>query len=247
VDDLGRILLADDEEAFRESTAELLRREGYACDSAPDGIQALDMLKTNSYDSLIADIRMPGNPELQFIRTISELSEGLPVILVPGYHSVKSAIQSIQLPVFAYLVKPFEFSDLLAEVRKSVREHKLFQKFAGARRRMQDWRTRLKEMEDMIQGLQQRRTSTSIETFLAISCHNIMEAVLDLKTLTKILSGEDEGKKEVCHLLICPRLSVLKNSMKETIEVLEKTKDSFKSKELGKLRKKLEDMMKERD
>lgn len=238
-------MLADDEEAFRESTVELLRREGYFCDSAPDGIRALDMLKANSYDLLIADIRMPGNPELQFIRAIPEVSKGLPVILVTGYPSVKSAIQSIQLPVFAYLVKPFEFSDLLEEVRKSVREHKLFQRFAAARSRMQDWKARLREMEDMAQELQQRRTSPSIETFLSISCHNIMEAVFDLKNLTKILSGADEGKKEVCHLLTCPRLSVLKNSMKETIEVLEKTKDSFKSKELGKLRKKLEDMVKE--
>ena len=53
--DAGTVLLADDEEAFRQSTAELLRREGFHCDTAADGAEALTRIGTSSYDVLVAD------------------------------------------------------------------------------------------------------------------------------------------------------------------------------------------------
>lgn len=78
------ILLADDEPSFREATADLLRREGYACDEAAsaDAVQAA--LQQECYDLLIADIRMPGNPNLRIVRDAQNLVPGLPVILVTG-------------------------------------------------------------------------------------------------------------------------------------------------------------------
>ena len=59
----GRILVADDEETFAESTADLLRREGYQCDTAREASIAATLLAGSQYDLLIADIRMPGNVE----------------------------------------------------------------------------------------------------------------------------------------------------------------------------------------
>ncbi|MDM7916105.1 MAG: response regulator [Candidatus Eisenbacteria bacterium] len=55
----GRILIVDDEETFRESTAEILRGEGYDCDSAPDSARAAVLLADHEYDLVIADIFMP--------------------------------------------------------------------------------------------------------------------------------------------------------------------------------------------
>src|SRR4030042_1592190 len=124
--DLGRILIADDEETFRNSIADLLRRGGYQCDCAPDAIVAAELLRSADYDLLIADIKMEGNFELEFIRELPQIAEGMPVILVTGYPSLRSAIESIQLPVAAYLVKPFEFEELLVQVQNS------FQNIAGA-------------------------------------------------------------------------------------------------------------------
>jgi DNA-binding response OmpR family regulator len=53
VNKLGRILITDDEETFLNSTADLLRREGYECDCASDAETAIGMLKTSRYDLLI--------------------------------------------------------------------------------------------------------------------------------------------------------------------------------------------------
>src|SRR4030066_2379096 len=124
--DLGRILIADDEETFRNSMADLLRRGGYQCDCAPDAIVAAELLRSNDYDLLIADIKMEGNFELEFIQDLPQIATGMPVILVTGYPSLKTAIQSVQLPVVAYLVKPFEFKELLEQVQKSIKDYLFF-------------------------------------------------------------------------------------------------------------------------
>ena len=99
---LGRILIADDEETFRSSTADLLRRDGYECNCVPDAGEAVKELREGSYDLLIADIHMPGNPELELVREIPVIAEGMPVLLVTGYPSANSAIEAIKLNVTAF-------------------------------------------------------------------------------------------------------------------------------------------------
>ncbi len=115
--DSRRILIADDEESFLYSTADILRREGYDCSCASDAIAATEMLRKESYDLLIADIKMQGNSDLEFIKALPQIAGEMPVILVTGYPSLNSAIESIQLPVVAYLVKPFELNELLVRVK----------------------------------------------------------------------------------------------------------------------------------
>ena len=80
--DQGRILIADDEKVFLESTADLLRRAGYECSCVPDAPSAIEELRKEEYDLLIADIKMPGNPDLELVRELPNIAEGMPVILV---------------------------------------------------------------------------------------------------------------------------------------------------------------------
>jgi len=121
-----RILIADDEESFLYSTADILRREGYDCSCALDARAATEMLRKESYDLLIADIKMQGNADLEFIKALPRIADGMPVILVTGYPSLNSAIESIQLPVVGYLVKPFELDELLVRVKDVITSTGLF-------------------------------------------------------------------------------------------------------------------------
>ncbi len=121
-----RILIADDEETFLYSTADILRREGYDCSCASDARAATEMLRMESYDLLIADIKMQGNADLEFIKALPQIADGMPVILVTGYPSLNSAIESIQLPVVAYLVKPVELKELLVRVKDVITGKGLF-------------------------------------------------------------------------------------------------------------------------
>ena len=58
---VGSVLIADDEETFRESTCRLLHREGFECHCVEGADEAIESIRRNHYDALIADIRMPCN------------------------------------------------------------------------------------------------------------------------------------------------------------------------------------------
>jgi len=73
--ELGRILIADDEETFLFSTADLLREEGYECECASDSKTVIEMVKASRYDVLITDINMPGNSELELLKDISKVDK----------------------------------------------------------------------------------------------------------------------------------------------------------------------------
>jgi DNA-binding response OmpR family regulator len=238
--ELGRILFADDEETFLDATCDLLRREGYACDSVPDAAAAIKKLREQEYDLLISDIKMPGNAELEFIQELPKIAAGMPVILVTGYPSIYTAIKSIQLPVVAYLPKPVDFSELLAQVRKCVERCRAHRAVRSANARMQAWRQELDRLQQTIDTA----PVAPIEAFLALTFRNLAGCLSDLNNLTKVLALGKDGETEVCQLFNCPRFNTLNAAVAETIEVLEKTKNAFKSKELGELRKKLEKLVK---
>lgn len=238
--DLGRVLVADDDETFLYSTADLLRREGYQCDCAPDSATAAEMLEKEEYDLLIADIKMPGNPQLELIQDLPRLAEGMPVILATGYPSLDSAIQSIQLPVVAYLVKPIEFDQLLSQVQTSIENFQVYRATLSARQRLQDWLKELRNIEEVLKDTSRLTSSASVDAFVELTFQNIVGSLSDLRHLTKAVATDNVEVQEACHLLNCPRLTMLTDALVETIDVLEQTKGAFKSKMLGALRRKLE-------
>jgi len=237
--DKGRILVADDDEVFMRSTADLLRREGYECGCAPDALVAGEMLNSDKYDLLIADIRMPGNPQLEFIKNVQRIAKGLPVILVTGYPSLGSAIQAIQMPVVAYLVKPFDFDKLLAQVRSSIEKFRIYRIVSSLRQNLQVWYDDLGNIQEVLANLTECEYSVPVDAFLKLTFGNIINALSDVKHIIDTLTVSNNNG-EACHLFDCPRLIALMDALTGTIDVLEKTKRAFKSKELGELRRKLE-------
>ncbi len=242
--DLGKILIADDEETFLRSTADLLRREGYECDCVPDGITASGLLSSRGYDLLIADIKMPGNPRLELIRDLQDTVRGMPVILETGYPSIRSAIQSIQLPVAAYLVKPFDFDELLVRVQSSIEKFRVYRTICSLQQNLQEWHKELTDIEEVLVSMAEDTSSSVIDAFFDLTFRNIVGALSDMKHLAEasVLHNTEGAPLEPCHLFNCPRLNTLRDALVETIGVLEKTKNAFKSKDLGELRQRLEGM-----
>jgi len=236
----GRILLADDEETFLASTAELLRREGYECETVPDGMQAEQRAAEGGFDLLISDLEMPGNSDLHLVRRIAEMSGGLPIIIITGYPSTRSAIACIELPVAAYLVKPVLFPELLNRVDLAVKRFRSYRAMESTERRLRDWR---REFENLAPLKEPAAASPpSIDVFLSLTLRNVMASLTDLDQLGRALSGKPVTEHP-CQLMNCPRGAQLQQAVQETIEVLEQTKSAFKSKQLGDLRKKLELLM----
>lgn len=239
--DFGRILIADDEKVFLQSTGDLLRKYGYECDCVCDAIEAAEKLKESRYDLLIADIKMPGNEELDLIKNMVELAEGVPVILVTGYPSLQTAIDSVRLPVACYMVKPMDIDELLFEIQNAIRKHKVYESIHNIREHLQHWSDCFADIEHMLRDSHSDATSVPVESFIEIAFQNVIETLSDIQHLTKSLAHVNDDK-ESCHLFNCPKLESLGKGVTETIRVLENTKSSFKSKELGKMRRKLEEI-----
>jgi CheY-like chemotaxis protein len=229
----GRILLADDEPTFLQSTADLLRREGYACDIVPDGPSALAQVGSSTYDLLISDLEMPGNENLALIRKVAEIAGGLPVIIITGFPSTWSAIAAIDLPVCGYLLKPVGLPDLLDRVATAVARFRSYQVMRGAEER-------LRQSSTDYAGLQTQGGPTGgVDAFLALTLRNVMGSLSDLEQLGRALSGTS-ADRHACQILNCPRGAQLTEAVREAVRVLEATKGTFKSKQLGELRHSLE-------
>jgi DNA-binding response OmpR family regulator len=237
----GRILLADDEPTFLNSTADLLRREGYECDTVSDGASALAKVEANPYDLLITDLEMPGNSDLGLVRAIAASRGGLPVLVITGVPSVRSAMACVELPVAAYLLKPVVFSHLLPRVETAVSRFRSWQAMQQAEQRLTEWRQDYEKVTTGVAGVGTGAAS-GIDMFLSLTLRNVMGSLTDLQQLGRALSGKPVGQHP-CQLLNCPRGAQLNEAVRETIRVLEETKNAFKSKALGELRHKLELML----
>ena len=238
----GRILIVDDDKVFLNSTIEVLRREGYECNAALNTSLANELLEQENFDLVITDLNMPGDSGLELAESLKNRVEGLPVILVTGYPSIETAIKSIQLPIFSYLVKPLKNDELLTMVKAAIERFRDYRTFLRAQERDNNWHENLKEFEGLLHELPGDAASVPINTFVSLTLRNIFGNLSDLKQLTDALAKRKVAE-DACHLLNCPRPKVYLQAIVETIEVLKRTKGAFKSKELGLLRKKLEQLV----
>lgn len=235
----GRILIADDEPTFLNSTAELLRREGFTVDTVDDAASALAAISAATYDLLITDLEMPGNADLDLVQQVAHLSGGLPIIIITGFPSVRSAVASIELPVAAYLVKPIHFPELLKRVASAVARFRSYQAMQSAEARLREYRSQVEE-----QPVAPATEGQGVDTFLALTLRNVMGSLTDLEQLGRALAGQQTLQPHPCQLMNCPRGAQLQSAVEETIAVLEETKGAFKSKTLGDLRHRLELLVK---
>ena len=230
----GRILIADDEPTFLESTAELLRREGFEVTTSSDGQRALALVVDEQFDLLITDLEMPGNSDLALVRRVAQVRGGLPVIILTGFPSVRSAMASIELPVAAYLTKPVVFAELLERVSSAVTRFRSFRAMQDAELRLNDMRLRYDQL-----ATQRGPGAPTADTFLSLALRNVMGSLTDLEQLGRALAGSPVDA-HACQIMNCPRGSQLTSAIQHTVEVLEETKHTFKSKQLAELRQRLE-------
>ncbi len=243
MEEQGRILIADDEETFLFATAELLRKSGYVCDCANDANSASKLLDKNSYDLLISDIKMPNNADLKLIKRIEKHDNNLQVILVTGYPSLDTALQSVHLPVCAYLLKPIDFESLLVHVKKAIGLRQVQKTIEKAKTRLAEIHSVSEQITESINNQNKGTGEFSASSFLDLSFKNISGSLSDIEKLFNYSHDKEkdiEAPDNQYHLFKENSKEVLQRAVQDTISVLEKTKRSFKSKELGELRKKLE-------
>jgi len=117
-----RILVVDDELSIRISLGDLLRRDGHQVDVAESAGPALEMLKTQAFDLLIVDIKMPGMDGLEMLEHVKDLDPDVPVVMMTAYGSIDSAVKAMKLGANDYVVKPFDPLEIGMLVERILKE-----------------------------------------------------------------------------------------------------------------------------
>ena len=116
-----RVLVADDDQAMRDSLDRALRVQGYDVELAVDGADALTRARVNPPDLVILDVMMPGTNGLEACRWLRASGDRTPVLMLTARDAVHDRVAGLDAGADDYLVKPFALQELLARVRALLR------------------------------------------------------------------------------------------------------------------------------
>jgi two-component system response regulator PilR (NtrC family) len=117
---MANILVVDDENSMREFLEIMLSKEGYQVATAAGGSEAIDLLKKNSFDLVITDIRMKEIDGLEVLKRCKELHPHTIVIMISAYASTSTAVEAMKWGAYDYLPKPFKVREIKAVIRDAL-------------------------------------------------------------------------------------------------------------------------------
>ena len=132
------ILIVDDEEHFRTILSSVMEEEGFKVLEAQDGDTALRMLRVNSPDIMVTDVKMPGMDGWELLKKAKDLDPGLPVVMVTAFADIPGAVGAIKVGAHDYLAKPFDNYEVIRVVRRALAERELKHKVVELSNRLQE-------------------------------------------------------------------------------------------------------------
>jgi sigma-B regulation protein RsbU (phosphoserine phosphatase) len=134
----GSLLVVDDNETNRDLLARRLERQGHAVALAEDGRQALEMVKTHSFDLVLLDIRMPEMDGYEVCEHLKadEGTRDIPIIFISALGEIQDKIQAFTVGGVDYVTKPFQFKEVLARVETHLTLRKLQKQLQDANEKM---------------------------------------------------------------------------------------------------------------
>jgi len=123
--DKAKILVVDDEESMCKFMQIMLKKEGYCVSTSQDAPTALERIKSENYDLVIADLMMPEMSGLELLSQAKSANPDLDFIVMTAFASVDSAIEALKKGAFDYITKPFKVDEIKIAVRKSLEQKEI--------------------------------------------------------------------------------------------------------------------------
>ena len=117
-----RILVVEDARDMNRLIVKVLSKAGYSVDGCFDGEEALDHLLGTEYDAILLDVMMPKMDGYTVLQRIREQGKDTPVLFLTARDAVSDRVKGLDLGADDYLVKPFDFDELLARIRVMTRK-----------------------------------------------------------------------------------------------------------------------------
>jgi len=179
---MNRILIIDDQKLIRNSLKVALEKDAYEVHLAETGAKGLDIIRKNSIELVLLDIRLPDINGIEVLRRIRDADPEIIVIMMTGYGTVENAVQAMKLGAFDYVNKPFKTKTLATILKLALETHKLKREVSGFRDR-----NRMLYGTDKIIG-QSKSTHATLEMVRKIS---------KIDSSTVLIQGESGTGKEL--------------------------------------------------
>lgn len=140
------ILIVDDEESVRDSLYNWFIEDGYRVECAENANRALSILESDSFDIILADIKMPGMDGLEMLRRIKLLKSDSIVIVMTAFATVDTAVQALKDGAFDYITKPFDPDDLSHLIRNASKQISLVEENENLKKKV----VSLENVEELI-------------------------------------------------------------------------------------------------
>jgi two-component system, NtrC family, response regulator HydG len=121
----AQILVIDDDKAMRDACFQILARQGFRVELAASAKQGLSLLERQSFDAILLDLVMPDLDGLAALKKIRALDPDVEVIIITGYGTIQSAVESIKAGAFHFLSKPFVPDDLRNLVSRALEKRRM--------------------------------------------------------------------------------------------------------------------------
>jgi len=125
MNNLGNILLVEDDKNQREIIKTILAKEGFYVEDAGTGKKALEILKANSFDVVLTDLRLPDLDGTYILKEVKNQNTPCQVVIITAFGSIPSAVEATKMGAFYYLEKPFEKDQLLIVIKNAMNQVKL--------------------------------------------------------------------------------------------------------------------------
>ncbi len=124
---IQHVLVVDDEPLIRKFLVETLKRMGFAVQDASDGAQALRKIKSETFDLIFTDIKMPSLSGMELLRKVREVSPESVIVMMTAYATVESAVEAMKMGAFDYIIKPFSPDQIEMVTRRATERQSLIE------------------------------------------------------------------------------------------------------------------------
>ena len=118
------VLVVDDNESIREVLAIVLSGSGYRCESAKNGVEAMQRVRQARFDAVVTDLEMPEMDGIALTRELRQQFCSLPVMVMTGYSDEEHKETAFRAGAREFLSKPFDIPDLIKKLHGMLPAHK---------------------------------------------------------------------------------------------------------------------------